>query len=164
MTHQRSVGGFTLVEVMVALSVTVLAIASATAIIAQAHQQLAMTGQLQQAHYRAASHLNALGAQPLAAGRQHGVYGSKLDSELAPLTDMRWVLDLTPIVASDLAPEISTLSTQVRAFRAELAVFIHGSSRQIQVSSVVFSPSVPAETSSAGDENEDVTVLSVVRP
>ncbi|RBP47143.1 type IV pilus modification PilV family protein [Arenicella xantha] len=131
--------GFTLIEVLVALSLTVVAVTGASSIVAKAYKQVAITAQLQRAHHRAASHLASLDAKPLVAGVQHGVYPPADGSFNGDAAGMEWTLVLTPITATDLAPEVKTMTNRVVAMQAELEVVLPDLSRQVHLSTIVFS-------------------------
>ncbi len=137
--------GFTLVEVLLALAVLVIAASGAARVVSDAYSHVAITEQYQRAHYLADSHIRSLSLQQLTAGVTKGVYAQTEDQSGLP-----WVLRLEPLAVNDMPAANSNISEKVKALRAELLVELPEQARSIRISTLLLvepdavAPSTPA--------------------
>lgn len=143
-TTERSSAGFTLIEVMVALSLLALGIAGTAKLTELGYRQLAAADETRQAAYFAHSHLNALSqADSQALLPQQGRYNSHF----------RWQLKLTPVppasVKADVklattAPTVVVPATAIStAMRADLVVWMDNDSRAMEFHTLIVRRAAP---------------------
>ncbi|MFT5136238.1 MAG: prepilin-type N-terminal cleavage/methylation domain-containing protein [Arenicella sp.] len=137
-TSMYSSRGFTLIEVLVALSVFALSIAGLAQLRVAGFEHINVTRQVQQATYFADAHFNRLGHDTVFLGQQNGEYRP---------ADMQypWHLSLEPLPEDVLMPTSASLSTKVKALKADLTVLIDNGSRQLHFHTLVLT-TPPADT------------------
>ena len=136
--------GFTLIEVVVALSVLSLGVVGVANLRNLAYQHISLTQEIQQASYFADTHLVRLSTKNNAGlGFQSGEY-----SRGAGLTAYPWELTLIALDESVLQPESNSLSRKVRPLRASLSVWVDSGKRQLRFHTLLLSPA--AEKKSDG--------------
>ncbi|MFT6406813.1 MAG: prepilin-type N-terminal cleavage/methylation domain-containing protein [Arenicella sp.] len=120
--------GFTLIEVMVALSILALGISGVAELRHTAYQHINLTQEIQQASYFADTHLNALGSdKPIAEGIETGEY-----TRGEAIKGYPWQLTLVPLSEQALQPESDSLSGNVRPFKADLSVWVDQGTRELR--------------------------------
>ena len=139
-TIMYSSRGFTLIEVLVALSVFALAIAGLAQLRVAGFEHISVTRQVQQATYFADAHFNRLSHAAVVLGQQNGEY--RPADTLYPYP---WNLSLAPLPEDILMPTSASLSTKVKAIKADLTVFIDNGSRQLYFHTLVLT-TPPADT------------------
>lgn len=139
-TIMNSSRGFTLIEVLVALSVFALAIAGLAQLRVAGFEHISVTRQVQQATYFADAHFNRLGHDNAVLGQQKGEYRLADTQYTYP-----WHLSLEPLSEDVLMPTSVRLSTKVKALKADLTVFIDNGSRQLHFHTLVLT-TPPADT------------------
>jgi prepilin-type N-terminal cleavage/methylation domain-containing protein len=132
--------GFTLIEVLVALSVFALSIAGLAQLRVAGFEHISVTGQVQQATYFADTHFNRLSHDAVVLGQQNGEYRPADTQYPYP-----WHLSLEPLSEDVLMPTSASLSTKVKALKADLTVFIDNGSRQLHFHTLVLT-TPPADT------------------
>ncbi|MFT6098058.1 MAG: prepilin-type N-terminal cleavage/methylation domain-containing protein [Arenicella sp.] len=142
---RHSSSGFTLIEVLVALSILALGIASVAKLRLTAYQHIALTEEIQQASYFADTHLSSLGLQKsIASGSQTGEYARGESVDGYP-----WQLLLTPLSDDALQPESISLSDKVRPISANLSVWVDQGVRELRFHTLILAePLIETEQSS----------------
>jgi prepilin-type N-terminal cleavage/methylation domain-containing protein len=126
-TARNDSGGFTLIEVLVALSILALGVAGIAQLRHAAYQHIALTQEIQEASYFADTHLNQLSIEAAVdTGFLVGEYSRGAEAEAYP-----WTLDIQPLPDDILQPESLTLSTKVSASRVNLSVWIDQGRREL---------------------------------
>ena len=134
--------GFTLIEVVVALSVLSLGVAGVANLRNLAYRHITLTEEIQQASYLADSHLVRLSSKSnVGLGFQAGQYTR--GAELPPYP---WELNLIALDESVLQPQSNSLSSKVRPLRADLSVWVDSGKRQLRFHALLLAP--PAEVKS----------------
>ena len=132
--------GFTLIEVMVALSLLALGVAGVAQLRHSAYRHITLTQELQEASYAADSHLNSLTSEGrLSAGFQAGEYARGLG-----VAAYRWELNLVPLHPDVLQPESNSLSDKVQALSANLTVWVDHGARELRFHTLLLA--APQET------------------
>jgi prepilin-type N-terminal cleavage/methylation domain-containing protein len=131
--RRYSSSGFTLIEVLVALSILALGVAGVAKLRLTAYQHIALTQEIQQASYFADTHLTSLGLQKsIAAGFQTGEYSRGVSVDGYP-----WQLLLTPLSDDVLQPESTSLSDKVRPISADLSVWVDQGVRELRFHTLI---------------------------
>ncbi|MBL4672967.1 MAG: prepilin-type N-terminal cleavage/methylation domain-containing protein [Arenicella sp.] len=133
-SHARySSSGFTLIEVLVALSILALGVAGVAKLRLTAYQHIGLTQEIQQASYFADTHLTSLGLQKsIVAGFQTGEYSRGESVEGYP-----WQLLLSPLTDDVLQPESTSLSDKVRPISADLLVWVDRGVRELRFHTLI---------------------------
>jgi prepilin-type N-terminal cleavage/methylation domain-containing protein len=120
--------GFSLIEVMVALSILALGVTGVAELRQTAFQHISLTQEIQQASYFADTHLQSIGLdKAILLSVQSGVYrrGEGVDG-------YPWQLKLVPLSNEVLQPKSSSLSKNVRPLSADLSVWVDQGSRELR--------------------------------
>lgn len=127
--HARpSASGFTLIEVLVALSILALGIVGVAKLRVTAYQHIDLTREIQQASQFADAHLRSLELQrSISSGDQTGEYARANHVDGYP-----WRLRLTPLSDDVLQPQSATLSDKVRPMSADLSVWLDQGGRELR--------------------------------
>ena len=143
----RNIDGFSLIEVVVALSLLALGVAGFAQLRHQAYRHLTVTEEIQQASYFADSHLSNLGIdENLKPGLLRGEYSRGLGIDPYP-----WELDLLPLDAGALRPASETLSDKVRPLRADLSVWVDQGARVLHFHSLVLAQPLDTQVTTLGE-------------
>ena len=120
--------GFTLIEVLVALSILALTIAGLGQVQQAAFRHITVTQEIQLASHHAAVHLHRLNNDKEGRlGIQTGEYGRGVDLEGYP-----WRLNLELLPQGILAPASVVLSDKTLAVSADLSVWVDGGARELR--------------------------------
>ena len=120
--------GFTLIEVMVALSLLALAVGGVAQLHYTAYQHIRLTQEMQQASYFADSHLRALASNMAIVKRvETGEYTRGEGVEGYP-----WRLTLVALSEQSLRPKSTSLSDKVAPLTADLSVWINQGTRELK--------------------------------
>jgi len=131
----RTQAGFTLIEVLAALSILALTVASLSQVRSLAYQHISITKQLQLASFYADSHLSRLSvAEDIELGFQTGEYRSS-ENGYAFL----WELDLQELASDSLAPHSKRLSNKVTPIVARLTVWLADDERKLEFETLLLS-------------------------
>lgn len=133
LSRSQSAQGFTLIELIVAMSLLALGVAGAAQLRHMAFEHLSLSQQIQEASYLADAHLNALAdTLEIDAGVQSGEYLRGIDQAGFP-----WEMDLVKLDEQLLAPSVSSLSEKVRPFKVNLRVWIDNGRRQLNFNTLI---------------------------
>lgn len=137
----RYQAGFTLVEVLVALSILALTVASLSQVRSLAHQHIIISKQIQLASFYADSHLNRLSvANRLESGFQAGEYRSSENNDT-----FAWELELQELDSNSLAPHSKQLTNKATPLIARLTVRLADGERNLEFETLILtSPSKSA--------------------
>ncbi len=134
--------GFTLIEVLAALSILALTVASLSQLRSLAHQHITVSKQLQLASFYADSHLNRLSvSKNLQAGFQAGEY--RLNESSPPLP---WELELQELDPNSLEPHSKQFSSKVRPLSARLTVWLDNGKRKLDFETLVLASPIKSTT------------------
>lgn len=118
--------GFTLIEVMVALSLLALSVAGLAQVRQAGFRHMTLTQEIQYASYLADSHLSQLNtSDDVRLGFHSGEYHRGSDT-------YPWQLNLAPINERVLQPQSNTLSKKVDAVTVDLSVWVDKGSRELR--------------------------------
>ena len=140
--NNRPAAGFTIIEVLIALTVLLIAVAGAGQMASKAYRYLEITKQSQRVNYLASSHLQSLSMQELRAGVSYGAYAAGADQ-----LELFWTLHLEQLSRRNMPDSNSEISDKVTAFRAELSVDLQDAERKAQFSALLFT--LPNNTNQA---------------
>ena len=120
--------GFTLIEVMVALSILALAVGGLAQLHYTAYQHIRLTQEMQQASYFADSHLHALASNTAIVKRvETGEY-----TRGEGVGGYPWRLTLVALNEQSLWPKSTSLSDKVAPLTADLSVWIDHGTRELK--------------------------------
>jgi len=145
----RSSAGFTLVELVLALTVLAVAVAGSARLVSNAYQHLAITEQYQRAYYLADSHLQSLSTQNIQPGSTQGIYTGIAQP------DLPWVLNLVQLLDGDMPEANDQISEQVIALRATLTVSLPDQARRVQLNTLILR--APHRVGSAVEPSVDIS-------
>jgi prepilin-type N-terminal cleavage/methylation domain-containing protein len=131
--NNRPSSGFTIIEVLIALTVLLIAVAGAGQMAAKAYRYLEITEQSQRVSYLASSHLQSLSMRELRTGVSYGAYAAGADQ-----LELFWTLRLEQLSSRNMPDSNAGISDKVTAFRAELSVDLHDAERKVQFSTLLF--------------------------
>lgn len=136
--------GFTLIEVMVAMSLLALGVAGLVQLRHAAYRHIAVTQEIQQASYFAESHLNKLSTDnSVKSGYQTGEYSRGQGAQ-----PYRWELNLVQLSNDALQPQSAALSEKVRALQLSLFVWVDDDKRKLSFHTLILAaPSVSQASS-----------------
>ena len=137
--------GFTLIEVIVALSLLSLSVAGFSQLRHSALRHVAITQEIQQASYFANSHINELtisGEQQDSIQSGEYIRGQGLDG-------YPWRLRLLPLSSHVFEPESTSLTEKVRPVQAQLSVWVDNKKRELQFHSLLLLEPVDDASSTA---------------
>lgn len=141
----RRQAGFTLIEVLAALSILALTVASLSQVRSLAHQHITISKQLQLASFYADSHLNRLSvSKNLRAGFQTGEYRLSENSATFP-----WELELQELDSSSLEPHSKQLTNKVTPLIARLTVRLADGERKLEFETLILASPVFASAANA---------------
>ncbi len=148
--------GFTLIEVLAALSILALTVASLAQVRSLAHQHITISKQLQMASFYADSHLNRLSVREnLQAGFQTGEYHFNENSDT-----FAWELELVELDPNALKPHSEKFSNKVTPLSARLTVWLDDGERKLEFETLVLtspSQSTAKEIQGAALNNQGAT-------
>lgn len=132
-------GGFSLIEVLVALSVLALGVAGSAKLSELGYEQLSATQNYNQAAFLAHGHLTSLNVvqsyQDLGPVYQKGSYNQRFN----------WELSLTSVELESLPSSTTALTRRVIPVRADLTIRFENNARSLELHSLILAPAEPLD-------------------